>query len=103
MTGAAAVTLSMRSSTPPWPGTAAAVLEARVALEHALGQVADHREGRRRQAQRHEGAARRSWNQTLPPKAHGSASSMPPSTPSQVLSGETCGASFTRPKARPAK
>ena len=53
--GTAAVRLSMRSSTPPWPGKElAAVLEADVALEHALRQIAEHGDQRRGHAEHHE-------------------------------------------------
>ena len=93
----------MRSMTPPWPGKyAAAVLDPGKALQQTLGEITDDREADGGQAQRHEGRERH-----LEPDAAGERTSAlrarPPSTPSQVLPGETTGASSTRPKRRPQK
>ena len=58
--GAAAVTLSMRSSMPPCPGNnAAAVLEAGRALQHALREIADDGDRGDRDAGRPRTATRR--------------------------------------------
>ncbi len=97
-TGAAAVTLSTRSSTPPWPGNRrAAVLQAGVTLEQALGEIADDRGHDDDDAQARESAVHppRTTTRRAPPSARQRAK--PPNTPSQVLPGLTRGASLLRP------
>ena len=82
----------------------AAVLHARAALEHALGEVADHRDAARptqADGQPRQRRVIRAGAPSQPPRAMRPAS--PPSTPSQVLPGLTRGASLWRPKRRPPK
>ena len=73
----------MRSSMPPCPGSSTpAVLEARRTLEHALGQVADHREDADRAAQK---------------ATHGSAGKPKYARPAQATSATVSEAAERRP------
>ena len=99
------VTLSMRSSMPPCPGTSAAVLEAGGALQACSSvRIADDRERRHRDAG-HRRTARRppSNSQCRATPGDSAAREHAADAPSQVFLGDTRGASGTRPNHRPAK
>src|SRR5262249_24996389 len=100
-TGAAPVRLSIRSMTPPSPGNTLPVSfmpANRFSRPSVRSPTIENPT-----AARHNGrnVISGTWNQALPAMATSALTVMPPSTPSQVLPGETVGASSTRPKRRP--
>src|SRR6185295_5079166 len=105
--GAAPVTLSMRSITPPWPGnrlplsfTPAKRFSRLSVRSPTIEKATTARHIGRNCAS---GIANVRPNHQLPSTATSALATMPPSTPSQVLLGETLGASRRRPNLRPMK
>src|SRR5579871_4372799 len=97
------VRLSMRSSTPPWPGSS--VPESlrpawRLNMLSVRSPTTEAMTTARPSIPAASGGRFRTW---APPIASASPPTSPPSRPSQVLFGLTSGASFRRPNARPAK
>ena len=103
MTGVAAVTLSMRSSTPPCPGNSRPLsLRCTCRLSRlSVRSPTTEKPAAARHIGRNVGGA--CLNQAAPQAATASARTIPPTTPSQVLFGDTRGARRTRPNCLPAK
>src|SRR6188768_445958 len=101
--GAAAVRLSMRSSTPPWPGRRLPLSLRPVRRLNMLSTRSPTTEiiATPRQSPSHGRSGCPS--SCAPPAAASEAASMPDIRPSQVLPGLTAGASLRRPKRRPPK
>src|SRR5690606_24611961 len=108
--GRPAVTLSRRSSTPPWPGR----IEPLSLIPAWRLIMLSNRSPTTRNTANGSAEARTRRAGRKPPSPVGSQtnqaasastehSSMPPTSPSQVLFGLTLGASLWRPRARPAK
>src|SRR5688572_206240 len=101
--GAAAVRLSIRSSTPPWPGRRLPLSLRPVRRLNMLSTRSPTTEiiATTRQSPSHGRSGCPS--SSAPPAAASEAASMPDMRPSQVLPGLTAGASLRRPKRRPPK
>src|SRR6185312_7056628 len=101
--GAAAVTLSMRSSKPPCPGSSLPLSlrpAARLNMLSVRSPMMENIPTAQPNPIEMSGGAPK---YAAPPQAIMATARRPPSAPSQVLAGLTRGANFRRPKRRPAK
>src|SRR6202789_2527085 len=101
--GAAAVTLSMRSSIPPCPGSSMPLSFSPAERLNMLSVRSPMMEKMPTAQPNITAHADGSPKWAAPHQATSATSSSPPSAPSRVLPGLTRGASFRRPRLRPAK
>src|SRR3984885_7837696 len=100
--GAAAVTLSMRSNKPPWPGSNAPLSLSPAARLNMLSVRSPMMEKIPTAQPNNTTAGNEKPKYAAPPQATSDTISRPPSTPSHVLPGLTRGANLRRPMLRPA-
>src|SRR5690606_37361294 len=101
--GAAAVTLSMRSSTPPCPGSRCPLCFRPACRLNRLSVRSPTTEAATTATHSTMHGPTLTPGHAMPGTAMAPAAISPPATPPQVLPGLTCGASLRRPNRRPVK